>query len=347
MTIKNDKPKRSGLERVRIGYIRFLETLEDMALSTVARIVPWLIPIAPAWAIKTSVEQYLHVDPIIALLMALAFEGMGIYVTHVAFTSWTWNKTKNQSDPNAPFALMAMLVGVYILVGGLLVLVIKLYPPATVIAPAAFLPLGLVVYTAWANHMQLSGWIAKKSDQELLREQRTGIKGEIKTLIEQRKKLEEAVAKLANLRDEAAAKYDQYVADLTAKYEAASSQFESQIAQLRGQRDGLASEVARLQQDLATSQTKMRVASQAERPKILPLRSQNDASPVSKSDEIAQRRERIYSHLADGRSRTEIAEAEGISLDTVRRDIDQLRSQGRVDESDKIIQIKLNGYHQN
>jgi hypothetical protein len=171
---------------IRRWYLRLLETLEEMALATVARIVPWLIPIAPAWAIKSSVETYLHVDPVIALLMALAFEGMGIYVSHVAFLSWAWNKSRNKSDPVAPFPLMLALVSVYLIVGGILVLLIKIYPPATVFAPAAFLPLGLVVYTAWATHLELTSWRNAKEDEALDRKVRSGLKAEIKRLTEAR-----------------------------------------------------------------------------------------------------------------------------------------------------------------
>jgi hypothetical protein len=81
---------------------------------------------------------------------------------------------------------MVILVSIYLIVGGILVLLIKIYPPATVFAPAAFLPLGLVVYTAWATHMELSAWRGAKADEAMDRKVRTGLKVEIKALTTER-----------------------------------------------------------------------------------------------------------------------------------------------------------------
>jgi hypothetical protein len=81
---------------------------------------------------------------------------------------------------------MVALVSVYLIVGGILVLLIKIYPPATVFAPAAFLPLGLVVYTAWATHLELAGWRHLKEDEVRDRKVRSGLKAEIKALTTER-----------------------------------------------------------------------------------------------------------------------------------------------------------------
>ncbi len=194
------------LNLIRKGYIHLLETLEEMALATIARIVPWLIPIAPAWAIKTSVETYLEIDPTIALLMALAFEGMGIYTSHVAFLCWTWNKSRNKTDGEAPFMLMKWLLSAYLVVGLVLVILIKVYPPSTIVAPAFFLPLGLVVYSAWAVHIELSSWRNEKEIETEERKAKIGLKADLKKLASERTKLASEIdqqrAKLASLNDQ-------------------------------------------------------------------------------------------------------------------------------------------------
>ena len=200
------------LNLIRKGYIHLLETLEEMALATVARIVPWLIPIAPAWAIKTSVEAHLEIEPTIALLMALAFEGMGIYTSHVAFLCWTWNKSRNKTDNEAPFSLMKWLLSAYLIVGLVLVILIKVYPPSTVVAPAFFLPLGLVVYSAWAVHIELSSWRQAKEAETEERKVKTGLTADIKNLTSDRTKLaseiEKQRAKLASLNDQEKVTFD-------------------------------------------------------------------------------------------------------------------------------------------
>lgn len=200
------------LNLIRKAYIHLLETLEEMALATVARIVPWLIPIAPAWAIKTSVEAHLEIEPTIALLMALAFEGMGIYTSHVAFLCWTWNKSRNKTDNEAPFSLMKWLLSAYLIVGLVLVILIKVYPPSTVVAPAFFLPLGLVVYSAWAVHIELSSWRQAKEAETEERKVKTGLTADIKNLTSDRTKLaseiEKQRAKLASLNDQEKVTFD-------------------------------------------------------------------------------------------------------------------------------------------
>lgn len=202
----------STLNLIRKAYIHLLETLEEMALATVARIVPWLIPIAPAWAIKTSVETHLEIEPTIALLMALAFEGMGIYTSHVAFLCWTWNKGRNKNDGEAPFTLMKWLLSAYLIVGLVLVILIKVYPPSTIIAPAFFLPLGLVVYSAWAVHIELSGWRQAKEAETEERKAKTGLKADLKKLASERAKLASEIdhqrAKLASLNDQEKGSFD-------------------------------------------------------------------------------------------------------------------------------------------
>jgi uncharacterized membrane protein len=96
---------------------------------------------------------------------------------------------------------MVALVSVYLIVGGILVLLIKIYPPATVFAPAAFLPLGLVVYTAWATHMELSTWRSGKEDEALERKVRSGLKAEIKALTTERDNLSTECDTLTTERD--------------------------------------------------------------------------------------------------------------------------------------------------
>jgi hypothetical protein len=96
---------------------------------------------------------------------------------------------------------MVALVSVYLIVGGILVLLIKIYPPSTVFAPAAFLPLGLVVYTAWATHLELTSWRSAKEDEALDRKTRSGLKAEIKRLTEARDALSTGCNALTLERD--------------------------------------------------------------------------------------------------------------------------------------------------
>lgn len=299
-----------NLDTIRKTYIHFLETLEEMALATVARIVPWLIPVGPAFMIKTSVETYLHVSPIIAILMALGFEGMGVFTSHVAFLCWTWNKGRNKTDNVAPFNLMRWLVSAYLAIGIVLVVLIKVYPPSTVIAPAFFLPLGLVVYTAWAVHIELSAWRNAKDEETHDRKIRTGLKAEIKELAQ---KLRELSTQFDTKQKE--------LDTLTVQIEERQITLNDTIAQIEAQKD----ELLKVQNELTVAQNK--VSNGVKSPITgTPIDTANNG----KQSKIELRREKVLNLLNQGMSQDEISNELRVSLSTIKRDVKSLN--GRVTE---------------
>lgn len=283
------------LNAMRKNYIHLLETLEEMALATIARIVPWLIPIGPAFMIKTSVETYLQVDPIISILMAAGFEGMGIYTSHVAFLCWSWNKTRTKKDGVAPFDLMRWLVGAYLFIGIVLVVLIKVYPPSTIIAPAFFLPLGLVVYTSWATHIELSGWRNAKEEDRQDKKIRTGIKVEIKQL----------TTALGELKKQ-------------------NTQTLTDFDTLRVEFDTLAEMKMTLENELKALERDHRFALK----KMVSDRKESPINGVSiekahagKQARIETRHAQIRSLLAQGMTQADMADELGVSLSTIKRDV--------------------------
>jgi hypothetical protein len=130
--------------------IEFLDDLERVALALVARIGPWLSPVAPAYAVHRAAVAELGYPRAVAWLMAAAIEAAGVSAFHVTLRLWAWNQERPEGSPSAPTVWGVGLIAVYLVVGIGLAVIVGLVPALVPFAPASFFVLAGVGYAVLA-----------------------------------------------------------------------------------------------------------------------------------------------------------------------------------------------------
>jgi hypothetical protein len=130
--------------------IATLDDLERVALALVARIGPWLSPVAPAYAVHRAAVAELGYPRAVAWLMAAAIEAAGVSAFHVTLRLWAWNQERPEGSRAAPVAWGVGLIAVYLVVGIGLAVVVGLLPQLVPFAPASFFVLAGVGYAVLA-----------------------------------------------------------------------------------------------------------------------------------------------------------------------------------------------------
>lgn len=93
-------------------------------ISWMLRLIPLLTPIPTAYVTWRAATESLDLPSWVAIIMALAVEGLGFSATDTAMTLWDYNETRRKTDLEAPFSLAVGTVFFYIgVVLGLTVLV--------------------------------------------------------------------------------------------------------------------------------------------------------------------------------------------------------------------------------
>jgi hypothetical protein len=130
--------------------ISTLDDLERVALALVARIGPWLSPVAPAYAVHRAAVAELGYPRAVAWLMAAAIEAAGVSAFHVTLRLWSWNQERPEGSAAAPTAWGVGLILVYLVVGIGLAVIVGLVPALVPFAPASFFVLAGVGYAVLA-----------------------------------------------------------------------------------------------------------------------------------------------------------------------------------------------------
>jgi hypothetical protein len=130
--------------------IEFLDDLERVALALVARVGPWLSPVAPAYAVHRAAVAELGYPRAVAWLMAAAIEAAGVSAFHVTLRLWSWNQERPEGSPSAPTVWGVGLIAVYLVVGIGLAVIVGLVPALVPFAPASFFVLAGVGYAVLA-----------------------------------------------------------------------------------------------------------------------------------------------------------------------------------------------------
>jgi hypothetical protein len=130
--------------------ISTLDDLERVALALVARIGPWLSPVAPAYAVHRAAVAELGYPRAVAWLMAAAIEAAGVSAFHVTLRLWSWNQERPEDSRAAPVAWGVGLILIYLVVGIGLAVIVGLVPALVPFAPASFFVLAGVGYAVLA-----------------------------------------------------------------------------------------------------------------------------------------------------------------------------------------------------
>ena len=161
--------------------IAHFDDIENLALEFATRLGPWLAPIGPAYFVGRSVYHNLNAHWVIAVVMAIAIECVGIAASHCALRCWTWNQTKRKSDPEAPFILMVWLSLVYFGAAFSLAILTEVIQELATYAPAVFLGLAAVAYVTIGVAMKLHTW---EDERKVISEARQ-VKGQLTNEVKQ------------------------------------------------------------------------------------------------------------------------------------------------------------------
>ncbi len=124
-----------------------LSELETKLTNGVARLSPWLAPIPTAYLVGRATLLHLAWPWPIAAVAAVIIECLGLAAVNTALELREYNASKRKSDPTAPFALGAVLVGVYVVVATGLTVALDIFPALAVYSPAIFPLLSLAGVT--------------------------------------------------------------------------------------------------------------------------------------------------------------------------------------------------------
>jgi hypothetical protein len=124
--------------------------MNDIIITTIANVAPWLAPLPTAYLVWRSTIVHLSWPSWVAIAAALVVESIGLTVTSQALTLYDYNQARRKSDPAAPLWLAVSLVGVYVLVAVFLTLLMDTIPSLAKYAPLIFPALSLTGVTSLA-----------------------------------------------------------------------------------------------------------------------------------------------------------------------------------------------------
>ena len=129
---------------------KFFSEIEALITDAVAKIAPWAAPIPTAYLVGRATVEHLRWPPAVGVVAAVIVESLGLATTATALELREYNATRRKSDPIAPFALAAALVGIYFTVAVGLTVALDIAPALAIYAPAIFPSLSLVGMTVLA-----------------------------------------------------------------------------------------------------------------------------------------------------------------------------------------------------
>lgn len=144
-------------------------TLTDL----IAGLAPWLTPVPTAYLVGRATIAYLRWPLPIAIVAAVIIEALGLAAVNTALTLREYNAQRRKTDPRAPFAVAAALVGVYLAVAVLLTVALDIVPDLARWAPAVFPLLSLAGVTVLAlrsdHRRRLAAIAAEKAERSASR----------------------------------------------------------------------------------------------------------------------------------------------------------------------------------
>lgn len=123
---------------------------EEALTDLIAGLAPWLTPVPTAYLVGRATVEYLRWPLPIAIVAAVIIEALGLAAVNTALTLREYNAQRRKTDPHAPFAVAAALVGVYLAVAVLLTVALDIVPDLARWAPAVFPLLSLAGVTVLA-----------------------------------------------------------------------------------------------------------------------------------------------------------------------------------------------------
>lgn len=159
--------------------IHTLDKLQSLVVALATRLGPLITPIGPAYLVYAALIRDLQVKPFFAGTMGVAVEVVGIASAHLSLRLREWNLTKTKTEPRAPEELAYILTAVYLVVGVVITVALKMLDQLSGYVPALFFLLALTTYVIVAlNTGQTQREVQKAQAKVERRELRQARKGE-------------------------------------------------------------------------------------------------------------------------------------------------------------------------
>lgn len=149
-----------------------IDQLENIAVDLVAKVAPWAAPLPTAYLVGRATVAHLAWPSVIGVVAAIIIESLGLATTATALVLRDYNASKRKSDPQAPFALAVVLVGVYFIVATGLTVALDIAPNLATYAPAIFPALSLTGVTVLAIRSDHKRRLAEIESVKLERKER-------------------------------------------------------------------------------------------------------------------------------------------------------------------------------
>jgi hypothetical protein len=160
--------------------LEILENLKDMSgqieaimTDAVAKVAPWAAPIPTAYLVGRATVDHLNWPVWVGVVAAAIVESLGLATTATALELRQYNASKRKPDPHGPFALAAVLVGIYLVVAVGLTVALDILPVLAVYSPAVFPLLSLCGVTTLAirgdHKRRLEAIRAEKAERKAAR----------------------------------------------------------------------------------------------------------------------------------------------------------------------------------
>ena len=115
---------------------------EELLIDMVTRVTPWLAPLPTAYLVVTALESILQWPFWVALAAGIVTESLGLSAVSTALTFRQHNRgvdEKRLKEYGAPFRIVTMLVGVYLIGVTTMTIVLDTVPSLITYAPLVFL----------------------------------------------------------------------------------------------------------------------------------------------------------------------------------------------------------------
>lgn len=130
----------STLEQIQRLRVRLNE---ESIIDFIAGLSPWIAPLPSAVFVQQAAARHLNSGEILAWIIAIVIETLGLTTTHTALAFHGWNKTHDKKE-QAPFGLAVILAVVYIVATLGLIGVLEALPGLNSYAPLIFPVLAVV-----------------------------------------------------------------------------------------------------------------------------------------------------------------------------------------------------------
>lgn len=117
---------------------------EITLIKTVARLTPWFAPFPSAYFVARSSIVHLELPLVVAIIIAVIVEFLGLTSVHTWLWLSDWNNRKRKVDPSAPSGYAMVLCLVYLVTSIMLTIMLEIFSSLSTYAPALFPALALV-----------------------------------------------------------------------------------------------------------------------------------------------------------------------------------------------------------